>query len=99
MDPEHRDANAAIRLSIAARNTGPAGNVGIDDDHLPSSQGARPRRLEHLPREFVAHHSGVVQIGMRALVNVIVGTANSNAANLYQPLFRSSLGLRTLLDR
>ena len=68
--------------------------VGLDGDDLAGAEGAAGIGLDHLGAQLMADHAGVFEIGLVALVDVIVGAADADPADPHQHLARLPHRLR-----
>jgi hypothetical protein len=79
MDAEHCDANAAVRLTGAAGDAVATGQVRVDGKDIPPRHPGTSRCIEDFHRELVPHHAWILEKGMLALEDVIVGPTDSDA--------------------
>ena len=94
MNAEHRQGDAAIGLARPAGDAMAAGEIRVDDADPADRDGGSRRGVDHLDGELVAHDPRIVQEGMLALVDVIVGAADADAARTNQGESRIELRQR-----
>jgi hypothetical protein len=88
----------AISLALLAGMARPAVQVRLDADDVACPKRAAGRGHDDLTGQFVADHPQVFEIGLVAVVDVIVGPADTDPPDPHQDLARSRDGLVALND-
>ena len=100
MDAEHLDIGAAVGLALAAGRAASAAQIGVDDDARALFERHAAAGPDHGGGDLVAHDARIVEIGMLAFVDVIVGPAYADLPNLEQrPSIAGCARLRQVVDK
>ena len=93
MDAEHAQELAAVGEAARAGAASPAIEVRLDGDTVACCESALLRRLDDLAGKLVADDTGISEIRLVAVIDVVVGAAHADAPDANQDIAFAADGL------